>query len=273
MIPYYKLSGGGNDFIALAEPERVPSAETIRLWCRRRISVGSDGLFVLRRRDPQVEMEYFNSDGCPADLCLNAARCAARLAAELGWTGNQVQVRTTVGVLQAEIQGTTRVSIEAPLPRGRPEARVVDLGQEAFAGWSTVVGVPHFVFLCEGSPSAMDVDRYGALLRRHPDFGSAGTNVDFVRFPSSSKMEIRSFERGIEGETLACGTGVLAAAAVGVAVGEAQLPIEAVTRGGFRLEVQGQVDNGGITRWCLIGDARLVASGSLMPGSEFVEPC
>ena len=277
MTPFYKLSGGGNDFIALVEPECRPEAETVRRWCRRGVSLGADGLFLLRRREGGVAMEYYNADGRSATLCINAARCAARLAEHLSWADRRLEVRTAGGDFQAEILDPTTVSVEAPLPSSAPRFLKLDLESASLEGWSTAVGVPHFVCLSDSSlPSGgladLDVDSLGAQARSHPAFGAEGTNVDFVHFPSASSMLIRSFERGIEGETLACGTGVLAAAAVGVAELGHRLPIEVTTRGGYRFVVEGEVSGPVVRRWALAGDARVVASGSLLEGAGAADP-
>jgi diaminopimelate epimerase len=106
----------------------------------------------------------------------------------------------------------------------------------------------------------------GAALRHHAVFAPGGTNVNFVRYPDTHRMEIRTFERGVENETLACGSGVLAGTAVGLALGALAMPVRVLTKGGFELEV-GE-DTG---RWSLAGDARLVAEGTLLP-SAAVEP-
>jgi diaminopimelate epimerase len=107
----------------------------------------------------------------------------------------------------------------------------------------------------------------GRALRTHPAFAPAGTNVNFVRFPGPDRMEIRTYERGVEDETLSCGTGVLAGAAVGVHLGQAALPLAVLTQGGFELAVSG----GSGRPWSLAGDARVVAAGELLAAAE-VEP-
>jgi len=267
MTRFFKLSGAGNDFIALAQPDREPRADEIRAWCRRRLSVGADGLFVLRRvpgrRPRRVDMQYFNSDGLEADLCLNATRCAARLATHLQWAKARLAIGTSVGVLQAEILDETRVAVEAPLPALEPERRVVDGAESAFEGWSVTIGVPHFVVLAQGPLAEIDVECCAPPIRGHAVFGNEGTNVNFVTFHEANRMSIRSYERGIEAETPACGTGILAAVSVGVETGQLTLPATVHTQGGFDFEVAGEMRSGAIVSWSLIGDARLVASGTI----------
>ena len=134
------------------------------------------------------------------------------------------------------------------------------------------VGVPHFVVLWKPSLADCPVAALGPALRRHPAFGPAGTNVDFVRFPGRDRLEIRSFERGVEAETLACGSGVLAAAAVGLQLSLARLPLTALTQGGFELVVDGECVDSVPSRWTLSGDARVLGSLDLGPEASLSAP-
>jgi diaminopimelate epimerase len=136
----------------------------------------------------------------------------------------------------------------------------VEAGGISCAGYRLQVGVPHFVLPWEELERA-PVRELGAAIRRHATFEPEGTNVNFTRCPERHRMEIRTFERGVEDETLACGTGVLAGIAVGLAAGRLELPVRALTRGGFELEVDAGPRSG---RWLLGGDARVVAEGTLL---------
>src|SRR5688572_6262538 len=144
MTDFYKVSGSGNDFLALVEPDETPTPEAIRAWCQRGVSVGGDGLFVLRRLDSKVSMDYFNSDGYAADLCLNGTRCAAQLAFHLGWAENLLTIETGAGAVIARRCDESRVTVELPAP-GKPEALTVEAGGIRCAGYRAQVGVPHFV--------------------------------------------------------------------------------------------------------------------------------
>jgi diaminopimelate epimerase len=278
MTSFYKVSGGGNDFLALAEPDETPPPERIRAWCRRGVSVGADGLFILRRSSKavtrSVQMDYYNSDGFPADLCLNGTRCAAQLAFHLGWAEDAVEVLTGAGPIAARRLDDERVRLELAAPEA-PQTLAVDGvegGGISCAGFRLRVGVPHFVLVWEELERA-PVRELGSALRRHRLFEPEGTNVNFVRYPEEHRMEIRTFERGVEDETLACGTGVLAGVAVGLATGRLVLPVRALTRGGFELEVdraEGSAVQGG-TSWRFGGDARVVAEGTFLPPAA-VEP-
>ena len=212
MTHFYKVSGSGNDFLALAEPFAVPSRETIRAWCRRGVSLGADGLFVLRRTEGGAAMDYFNADGLPADLCLNGTRCAAQLAFHLGWAAGAVQVRTAAGSFDARWLDASRVAVELPAPTEPPRAVEVQAAGSTYAGYCLLVGVPHFVLSWPEGLERVPVNELGREIRRHPAFGPPGTNVDFVSFTAPDWMEIRTYERGVEAETLSCGTGAVASA-------------------------------------------------------------
>jgi diaminopimelate epimerase len=266
----YQVSGGGNDFLALVEPERSPSAEEIAAWCRRGLALGADGLFVLHRQGAAaVRMDYWNADGQAADLCLNGTRCAARLAFDLRWAAGEVTVETGAGAVRARLLDGARVALELPRPARAPAPRLVALDGEEHRGYFVVVGVPHLVLPWPQGLEHAPVADLGRRLRRHPSFGPAGTNVDFVLFGDVRTLEIRSFERGVEAETLACGTGVLAAAAVGLELGLSRLPLSALTAGGFRFEV---LPAAGTAHWGLAGDARLLARGEILPEAGALPP-
>jgi diaminopimelate epimerase len=264
MTSFFKVSGSGNDFLALAEPASVPPPERVRAWCRRGISLGADGLFVLRRADGGVAMEYLNSDGYPAALCLNGTRCAAQLAFHLGWAEGELRITTGAGGFTARRIDETRITLEVPAPEPpRPMAPEVD--GITRAGQFVRVGVPHFVLVWPESLETVPVTTLGAALRRHPELGEEGANVNFVRFTGEDRMEIRTYERGVEDETLSCGTGILAGAAAGLALGEVRFPLRVLTRGGFVLDVASDPRSG---HWLFSGDARIVAQGTLLPGAE-----
>ncbi len=267
----FKTSGAGNDFLALVEPAAPPTAEAIRAWCRRGLGLGADGLLVLRRRPgaagpvPTVELDYFNADGGGADLCLNGTRCAARLAFHLGWADDAVVLATGAGPVDARRAGEDRVALTLARP-GAPEPVTLSAAGRRVAGHRVAVGVPHLVVEWPDGLESAPLPTLGAALRSHPDLGPAGANVDFVVFAGRDRIELRTWERGVEAETLACGTGVLAAAAVGVALARVALPAGVLTAGGCELAVAEAAGAPG--RWSLTGDARLLARGEILPGAE-----
>lgn len=280
MTSFFRVSGAGNDFLALVETP-APTPAQVRAWCARGLSVGADGLFLLARSAPgTVRMTHFNADGQEAALCINGTRCAARLAFELGWSAKDgsVTIETGAGPLRARRRGGAEVALEVPVPTRRVEEREVEIEGERIAGRFVVVGVPHFVVDRPEGVATAPVSSLGPRLRAHPDFGPAGTNVDFASWsapgPTSgsepARLEVRSYERGVEGETLACGSGVLASVAAGLDSGRATLPVAALTRGGFVLTVDGAAEAGRPRSWSLVGDARIVAEGRLRSDADLV---
>jgi len=260
---FFKVSGAGNDFIALIAPEAAPSAATIRAWCRPQVSIGADGVFLLEQTPDGARMVHFNSDGGRAELCLNGSRCAAQLAFELGWHCDSLILATDAGDLAARRLDAHRVAVELPPIAGAPSATRLAVDGRAWEGWTVEVGVPHFVLPWPETLRRAPVAELGPRLRRHPDLGERGANVDFVRFHAPDRFEIRSFERGVEAETLACGTGVVATAVAGVADGRLVYPVTALTTGGFEITVE----RSGSDRLMLGGDARIVAQGTLLAGA------
>src|SRR5262245_20575396 len=173
MTPFYKVSGSGNDFVALAEPLETPSAAEIRAWCRRGVSLGADGLFILRRDHGEAAMEYFNSDGLAADLCLNGTRCAAQLAFHLGWAEGTVAVRTPAGSFEARRLDESRIALTLPAPAEPPRSVTVEAGGGSYTGWFLLVGVPHFVLLWPEGLGGAPVRELGREIRLHPAFQPA----------------------------------------------------------------------------------------------------
>lgn len=263
-IAYWRASGAGNDFLAFAEPAAEPTAAQVAAWCRRGVALGADGVLVLRRsRAGVVDLLYRNADGGVASLCVNGTRCAARLAFDLGWAADSVVVLTGAGPIRAHDRGDT-VALELDPPSATP----LGFPPAGLRSWRVVVGVPHVVVAVDDL-STYPVAEVGARLRAHPDLGAAGANVNFVRFTSRSTLEVRTFERGVEAETLACGSGILASCAVGWMLGELETRVGVTTRGGFPFQVEGRWDGGGeLAGFTLAGDARLVARGEILPGAH-----
>ena len=221
------------------------------------LSLGADGVFVLRRDGTGARMQHFNADGRTAELCINGTRCAAQLAFELGWAADRLVIETGAGPVPARRTDSGDVALTLAAPATPPEESSLSHDDTSYDGWFLLVGVPHFVLPWPARLDEAPVADLGPPLRHHPAHGEAGANIDFVRFPAAGRLEIRTFERGVEAETLACGTGVLAATAVGLATGRLETPVRALTAGGFELTV----DSIDAAHLSLAGDARLVAKG------------
>ena len=267
---FFKMSGSGNDFVvfdARTEPAgALDDPAVIRSICSRGTGVGADGLVLLERADgADFAMRYFNSDGSRASLCGNAALCSTALSVRVGAAvaaglsfltdSGPVRARLRGGLPEIDLQPVTGLSGESAIERVPGERAI------GFA----VVGVPHLVVLCD-DVSNVDVDGRGAALRRHPSTLPAGANVNFVsRDNQLGRWRVRTFERGVEGETLACGTGAVATAALLTMWGEqrAGSEVELQTRSGRVLGVRFERRAG---QWLpsLRGEGRIVFEGRLV---------
>ena len=245
-IPFLKMQGAANDFVVVDHrvpflPETDARLEPlVRRLCDRRRGVGADGVLLLERGPGShfdFAMRYFNADGRPAEFCGNGARCLARLALDLGLgTGGEVRFETAVGVQRAR-RGSDGRGIElyfGEVDGCGPVETVEALGRP-FIGRRARPGVPHFVVPVE-RVEWVPVKEWGSALRHHPAFGPSGTNVDFVARLAPGRVAMRTYERGVEDETLACGSGAMASALWATAEGD-RPPIAIVTAGGDELRV------------------------------------
>ena len=265
-LPFCKMNGAGNDFIII--DHRIPliptaaMAEFARLVCRRRFSVGADGLFLLEpSRCADFKWRFFNADGSEAEMCGNGARCVARFAALHGIAGAQMRFETLAGIIDATV-ADTQVTITMTPPHSFRFDLPVEVDGQPFVVHSVDTGVPHIVIFVD-QLAAIDVVGIGRRLRHHALFAPAGTNVNFVERLDHG-FRIRTYERGVEDETMACGTGVVAGALIAAAKGLTASPVEMVTSGGVGLTVQfsvGKEDS--VDQVLLKGPAHLVYRGEL----------
>lgn len=242
-ITFYKMSGSGNDFILVDNRANIIrpeiAADMARSLCRRKVSVGADGL-ILIENDKEVDFSwrFFNADGSSAEMCGNGGRCAARLANMLGICGPRLAFRTLAGIIRAEVLGT-RVKLQMTAPHDlRLDERLELNGLNVITHFINT-GVPHTVFILD-TPEALerqDVVSEGREVRYHSQYGPAGTNVNFVALLGQKTMAIRTYERGVEDETLACGTGATAVALVAAAKGMVEPPVDVRTRSGETLTI------------------------------------
>ncbi len=265
---FYKMTGSGNDFVVLdgraTAPDAWPPAR-VRAICDRRNGVGADGLVILTPSTPgAVRMSYWNSDGSHGAMCGNAALCSGRLSVELEMVPpGEFCLLTDAGLVRVISRGQDEEP-EIHLPDCELPRDLAELRLGAGERWFSVgtVGVPHLVVRV-ADIEAVDVAGRGRMLRSDPWVGPVGANVNFVSPPKASggSWLIRTFERGVEGETLACGTGTVAAALALACRGEAVLPLRFRSRGGPELAVRGQLNGAQATEVWLAGQGRLLFRG------------
>jgi diaminopimelate epimerase len=263
---FWKMSGSGNDFVMVDATSEDASAlttpATVQAICGRGTGIGADGLVLLEpSRRADFRMTYLNSDGSRADLCGNASLCSTRLASELGiigGAGKEFQMETDAGILQVRLLSEGPEVDLQPVQDVRPRLPFrLDPG-ERWIGFA-LAGVPHLVIRVE-DVSTVDVVGRGRPLRFDPSLPD-GANVNFVSPDASGGWRIRTYERGVEGETLACGTGSVATAILLAEAGEASGRVSLTTRSGRVLRVRLSRDADG---WhpSLSGEARVVFQGS-----------
>jgi diaminopimelate epimerase len=259
---FYKMSGSGNDFVvvdATREPAgALTDAPTVQAICARATGVGADGLVLLEpSAQAAYRMTYLNSDGSRADLCGNASLCSARLASELGLLSDRsFRVETDAGILDARLlEDTPEVDLE-PVREVRKGLPFRLVPGEHWIGFAHA-GVPHLVVRVD-DVSTVDVVGRGRPLR-HDHSLPSGANVNFVS-ADGANWRIRTFERGVEGETLACGTGAVATAILLAVAGEATNQVSLTTRSGMVLRVRLERLPDG-WRPSLAGEARIVFQG------------
>ena len=266
-VRFFKVCGAGNDFILIDARQPLVGLEPsrwARVLCRRGLGVGADGLLLVEPSEAAaVRCTYFNADGSRA-FCGNGTLCVARWAHEVAGHPADLQVETDAGIIPARVRGN-RVEMEVSSPREL--RRGVDLAPANLAGEGSFVdlGCPHLVVIGECLPDDRAFAAQAPALRRHPALGEAGANVDFVVVETPHRIRLRIFERGVEGETLASGTGCLAAALAAAERGLAASPIACLTSGGETLEVRFRHDGAAFEDIRLDGSARLVYEGKLGP--------
>lgn len=269
VVPFVKMHGAANDFVVVDHRRPfLPDDLTglVRRLCDRRRGVGADGVLLLETsHTADAAMRYFNADGGPADYCGNGARCLARFALDLGvGAGDVVTLETPVGIQTARRRdGAIEVRVGV-LPRPAAPSTVEAAGRP-FVGRLARAGVPHFVVPVDRLHD-VPVGEWGAPLRHHARFGAEGANVDFVVAEGDRAIAIRTYERGVEGETLACGSGAIAGALAAAEDGQAS-PIRVRTAGGDVLRVAFEREDAGY-EVTLAGPAEVAFRGEWREAAE-----
>lgn len=265
-LQFTKMCGAGNDFICLdnRRKEIRLNREQISRLCDRHYGIGADGLLMLEpggaRHD--FRMRYHNADGGEAEMCGNGARCFARFAqAVTGTDKPKISFKTGAGIVSAEFIGEeVVVGLTPPGPMQLGQNLTVD--DQTLEVHSINTGVPHAVVVVK-DVEGVDVMKLGAALRWHRAFQPRGTNVNFVQRLSGRKLQVRTYERGVEGETLACGTGVTACALVAAELFGIRSPVSLVVKSGELLKVHFSGKPSQAQSVCLQGPARFIFDGEI----------
>jgi len=271
-IPFAKMSGAGNTFVLIDNREGIVEAAlkaagltldgfVIRV-CSPLHGVGADGLILIEPSPAHdFAWRFFNADGSRADMCGNGARCAARFARRVGAAGETAAFETGAGVVHAAfLEDGVRVTLTPPGPVHPDEA--FELGGKRYTGHFIDTGVPHVVIPVP-SVGDVDVEALGPAVRHDPRFAPAGANVNFVAVTSDGSLRVRTYERGVERETLACGTGVSAAALVMAHLGKTEAPVTVVPLSGEPLTVRFTRDGEGFRDVTIDGPARVLLTGEI----------
>lgn len=264
-IHFVKASGAGNDFVVLNNLDRrltMEMAPLARALCDRHLGVGADGLLVLEPSDSaDFRMLYFNADGTSGGMCGNGGRCVALVAWLSGIAGRESRFEALDFVYNAKVQEEgIRLSMKEPKDF-RSGIRVSVGGRRFFCHWIDT-GSPHAVLFMPDIES-VDVVSVGRSLRNAAAFQPAGTNVNFVRLAGRGAIDLRTYERGVENETLACGTGSIASAVVGALVHELEFPVAVRVRSGATLHIHARRDGSSVTDVVLEGPAEIVFRGEI----------
>jgi diaminopimelate epimerase len=267
-IPFFKMSGAGNDFILIDNRNGIVPEDNLPLFaanvCRRKLSAGGDGLILLEDApSADFKWRFYNSDGSIAEMCGNGARCAARFAFLNGIAEKQMRFETVAGVIHARILDEC-VKVKMTDPHSLSLGVEINVQGKAIRCGSVNTGVPHVVVGVDDIET-VDVVTIGKAVRFHERFAPAGTNVNFVAMDTDGMWTARTYERGVEDETLACGTGMAAVAIVLAAQSASDSPISLKTRSGSSLKIHFTQAGEAFSDIFLEGDARIIYEGRLNP--------
>jgi diaminopimelate epimerase len=239
MLHFTKMNGAGNDFVMLDNRDGRLVLDRVRIarLCDRHRGIGADGLLLVEPAQDRADfrMRYYNADGGEAEMCGNGARCFARFAQRVSGKMGAVSFETMAGVITAQFVGEN-VRIQMSEPHSVALHAPLDVAGEQWVVHSVNTGVPHAAVFVEDL-EAVDVRKVGHALRFHPHFAPKGTNANFARQVAAGTIAIRTYERGVEDETLACGTGMVACALIYHEITGAASPVQVRVRGGDTLEV------------------------------------
>jgi diaminopimelate epimerase len=269
-LVFSKMNGAGNDFVvfnAFAQKVSLTLSQR-RALCRRGHSIGADGLIIVERPRAarnNFRMRYYNANGKEADMCGNGARCAARFAFDNAIAPKSMTFETRAGEQNATVLANGRVQLSMPPPTQIKPNTVLKNASKSYVGLAVNTGVPHFVTPVPNL-NTLNVKHMAPPLRHHKTFGKSGSNINFVAVAGKNKLTMRTFERGVEDETLACGTGAVAAALWAHCVHNFSSPVTVKTRGGL-LKINFQRTINGFQNIVLEGPTALVLVGRIGPNA------
>ncbi|XP_065177923.1 diaminopimelate epimerase-like [Sycon ciliatum] len=261
------MNGAGNDFILIDNRTRsiLLSKEQVQRLCHRQRGIGADGLLLLETNltgKADWSWKFYNSDGEMAEMCGNGARCFAAFIRKVIHCSSPTSIETLAGVIHASFDGDD-VTIALTEPERLALHQQISLLASNLTYHFLNTGVPHTVVFVDDADQAM-VHEIGRQIRNHDVFSPGGTNVDFVQILRPGLIRVRTYERGVEGETLACGTGVAAAAIVTALVQKVTPPISVQVQGGETLSVDfTQTDVASVHNVLLTGPATFVFTGEI----------
>ncbi len=264
-IKFTKMHGAGNDFVMIDDREgKVPWEDHFLMaaLASRRTGIGCEGVILLQRSNKaDFRMRFLNPDGTEVEMCGNGSRCAAAFANAVGASGKALTMETMCGLVDAQLTDTG-VCVWMPEPVKKNYGVEIQVNGETIRGDFINTGVPHFVVQVPNI-SAVRVQELGRAIRLHAAFAPDGTNVDFVSFRAPNRMTMRTYERGVEAESGACGTGAVACAIVAVETLQFTLPATVKTSSGYNLAIDGDWRHRKCTGLTLTGPVKFVFSGEI----------
>jgi diaminopimelate epimerase len=266
LIEFYKMSGSGNDFILIdnrnGELTVSDLIDFVQTLCARKGSVGADGLIIIEKSTcADFRWRFFNADGSEVEMCGNGGRCAARFAFLKGIAPAQMSFETVAGIIDATVsEETVKLRLTEPTRLELHHDLKTDSGSLSVSSINT--GVPHVVHFVDDL-EGFDVFGVGRMIRYHEHYQPAGTNANFVRVLDGHTIAVRTYERGVEDETLACGTGSVAAALVSARKGLTSSPVEVIVQSGERVKIYFEETAAGYGNVYLEGGAKVVYQGLL----------
>jgi diaminopimelate epimerase len=266
LLEFTKMNGAGNDFVLVDNRDRRIrlSPEQIVHICHRQRGAGADGIILLipcASGKADWAWEFYNNDGSTAEMCGNGSRCFARFIQKLTGASRDITFETEAGIIGASFKGE-RVTVTLTAPKDLRLDQKITLSTGTQPIHSLNTGVPHAVLFVPDADQAM-VQSLGREIRRHAHFAPKGTNVNFVQQLGPGHIRVRTYERGVEGETLACGTGLTASALISAKLLQFSSPVKVQVQGGDELEVGFKQNGGEFSDVRLTGPADFTFEGKI----------